>query len=180
MLFKNILFGIIVFLFIFSSLAQDTKPKVVILGVEHSSQLIKTMHQSAVLRAFIKDVNPSGICIERSPEEYLRGDFYEFTYEHQSVVVPFAKEKRIPLFPVDWLPEEEDIKLAFGTSVLEVPKFTRNPNGFWGFTVFSDTLSFNHSFFFADEPEYPNGIMSWYSEHPTETNRDFPRRLFFI
>lgn len=154
------------------------KPKVVILGVEHSSQLINSNHQPAVLRAFINKVNPSVICIERSPEEFSRNDFYEFTYEQQNVIIPYARQQKIPIYPIDWLPGPEDLKLAFGTDNLEVPSFTRNPSGFWGFTVFPDSTSFHKDFYFADDIKYPLSHKEWYATHPDKVNFDFARRLF--
>jgi hypothetical protein len=154
------------------------KPSIVVLGVEHSSQLINSNHQPAALRAFIDKVNPSAICIERSPEEYLRNDFYEFTYEQQEVIIPFARQNRIPIYPIDWLPNSDDLKLAFGTDNLEVPSFTRNPNGFWGFTVFTDSTSLKKDFYFADDLDYPTSNKNWYETYPQKVQFDFARRLF--
>lgn len=161
-----------------SNFVFGQKPKVVILGVEHSSQLINYNHQPAVLRAFIKKVNPSAICIERSPEEYLRNDFYEFTYEQQEVIIPFAKQIKIPIYPIDWLPKSDDLQLAFGTDNLEIPSFTRNSNGFMGFTVFSDSTSFIKDFYFADDIDYPTKNKDWYGTYPHKVKFDFARRLF--
>jgi len=61
--------------------SQKQKPKIVILGVTHSGQLVNAHEQPAVIRAFIAAVQPNAVCIERSPREFARNDFYEFTYE---------------------------------------------------------------------------------------------------
>ncbi|WP_299668156.1 hypothetical protein [uncultured Polaribacter sp.] len=160
--------------FVFTITAQN----VVVLGVEHSAQLVNTNHQPAILRAFMDKVNPEGICIERSPREYLKNDFYEFTFEQQYCIIPYAKDNSIPLYPIDWIPEDEDLELAFGVADLAVPRFTRNPSGFWGFTVFSDSTSFNKDFYFADEENYYENNKEWYANHSKKVSNDFARRLF--
>ncbi|WP_428229527.1 hypothetical protein [Flavobacterium sp.] len=142
------------------------KPKVIILGVEHSSQLINYNHQPSALRTFINKVNPAAICIERSPEEFSRNDFYEFTYEQQYVIIPFANQKKIPLHPIDWYPDSDDLKLAFGMSDLEVPAFTRQEKGFLGFTTFTENIDFEKDLYFADNPEYVKSIEKWYANLP--------------
>ncbi len=91
----------------------------IILGVGHSTQLINYNQQPAAIRAFIDKVKPSAICIERSPEEFSRNDFYEFTYEQQYTIIPYARKNKIPLHPIDWLPSDQDLDLAFGIKDLK-------------------------------------------------------------
>lgn len=154
------------------------KPKVVILGVGHSTQLINYNHQPAAIRAFINKVKPSAICIERSPEEFSRNDFYEFTYEQQFAVVPYAKENNIPLYPVDWIPSETDSELGFGIKDLSVPRFVRQKEGFLGFTTFTEKSDFEDDLYFAEKEDYVKRIASWYSSQPEKTAFDLPRRMF--
>jgi hypothetical protein len=154
------------------------KPKVVILGVSHSAQLINFEQQPAAIRAFINKVNPTAICLERSPEEFSKNDFYEFTYEQQYVIVPYATHIKKPLYPIDWLPTETDAELAFGLKNLEVPRFARAQNGFLGFTTFTEKSDFEDGLYFADSNSYTNTTEKWYATHPAKTNFDFPRRLF--
>jgi len=154
------------------------KPKVVILGVGHSTQLINYNHQPAAIRAFINKVKPSAICIERSPEEFSRNDFYEFTYEQQFAVVPYAKENNIPLYPVDWIPSETDSELGFGIKDLSVPRFVRQKEGFLGFTTFTEKRDFEDDLYFAEKEDYVKRITSWYSSQPEKTAFDLPRRMF--
>lgn len=158
--------------------ASGQKPALVILGVDHSSQLINYQQQPAALRAFISKMHPAAVCIERSPEEFSRNDFYEFTYEQQYVIVPFAKEKQLPLYPIDWLPPVSDMELAFGKGNLEVPDFIRQPNGFLGFTTFTTPADMDRGLYFADEDTYAPGVEKWYAPYPEKINFDFPRRLF--
>ncbi|MFC0076511.1 hypothetical protein ACFFLS_05635 [Flavobacterium procerum] len=154
------------------------KAKVVVLGVGHSTQLVNFNQQPSAIRAFIDRVNPRAVCVERSPEEFSKNDFYEFTFEQQYVIVPYAREKRLPLYPIDWLPSENDMDLAFGMKDLEVPKFTRQKNGFLGFTTFKEKQDFEDDFYFADKKSYKDSIASWYNTSPDKTSFDFPRRLF--
>lgn len=163
------------FLFL-SAFAQ--KPKVVVLGVGHSTQLINFNQQPAAIRGFINKVNPAAICIEQSPEEFSKNDFYEFTYEQQYVVIPYSKSIKRPLHPIDWLPEEKEVDLAFGIKNLEVPRFTRGNQGFLGFTVFTEKNDFEDGIYFADSKVYREQIEKWYTKHPSKTGPDFPRRLF--
>ncbi|WP_123902673.1 hypothetical protein [Chryseobacterium elymi] len=171
-------FLLTVFSFIILCSAHAQKPKVVVLGVGHSTQLINFNQQPAAIRAFINKVDPAAICIERSPEEFTRNDFYEFTYEQQYVVVPYAKAVMKTLHPIDWLPADMDSDLAFGIRNLEVPRFIRGKSGFLGFTVFSDESDFEDGLYFADSPEYGKRIEKWYAQHPEKMSLDFPRRLF--
>lgn len=173
---SKFLFSVFLFFLFFSVHAQ--KPKVVVLGVGHSTQLINFDQQPAVIRAFINKVDPAAICIERSPEEFSKNDFYEFTYEQQYVVVPYAKSIKKSLHPIDWLPEEMDMDLAFGIKNLEVPRFTRGNQGFLGFTVFTEKNDFEDGIYFADSKVYSEQIEKWYTKHPSKTSSDFPRRLF--
>ena len=154
------------------------KPNVVILGVGHSTQLINHNHQPAAIRAFISKVKPSAICIERSPEEFSRNDFYEFTYEQQFVVVPYSRENNIPLYPVDWVPSETDSELGFGIKDLNVPRFVRQKEGFLGFTTFTEDNDFEDDLYFTEKEEYIKRITSWYSSQPEKTALDLPRRMF--
>ena len=172
----------LLFIILFSPLispCQNVKPAFVVLGVTHSAQLVNSGEQPAALRAFMNRVKPDAILIERSPEEFARDDYYEFTYEQQYVTIPFARQKKIPLFPFDWLPKEEDLLLAFRTKDLEVPAFTRNPSGFWGFSVFSDSSVLNRSLYYAEDSALKKENAAWYRAYPEkEVHADFARRLF--
>ena len=51
--------------------------------------LVGRAYHPGWFRAFFDLVHPSAICIERSPDEFARGDFYEFTYEAQDIAIPY-------------------------------------------------------------------------------------------
>jgi hypothetical protein len=162
--------------------AQPAAPasvtEVVILGVDHSAQLINRRQQPAAMRAFFEAVAPSAICIERAPERVARGDHYEFTYEIQDLILPWAREKSLPLCPFDWLPTAEDSALAFGIADLEAPPFVRRDSGFQGFLTFPDARSRTLGLFFADSAEERARHREFYAAYPDAPARDFARRLF--
>lgn len=155
-----------------------TPTEVAILGVDHSAQLVNRRQQPAAMRAFFETAAPDAICIERSPERVARNDHYEFTYEIQDVIVPWAREKRIALCPFDWLPSAEDSALALGIADLETVPPLRRPSGFQGFLTFPEPRSRTLGLFFADAPEERARHRDFYAAYPSAATRDFPRRLF--
>ena len=157
---------------------ENTRTEVIILGVEHGLQLVNPRHQPAALRAFFNAVEPDAICVERSPLRFSRGDHYEFTYEIQDVIVPWARENSVSLCPFDWLPDQEDSALAFGIDDLERPPFLRKDSGFQGFVTFPEARSLTQGLFFADAEEERSRHREFYSAYPQRPARDFARRLF--
>ncbi|WP_129793780.1 hypothetical protein [Sphingosinicella sp. CPCC 101087] len=152
--------------------------EIVVLGVDHSAQLINRRQQPAAMRAFFEAVAPSAICIERSPERVARNDHYEFTYEIQDIIIPWARDKGLPLCPFDWVPASEDSALALGIADLEAPPFVRRDAGFQGFLSFPDPRSRTLGLFFADSAEERARHREFYADYPQTPARDFPRRLF--
>lgn len=161
-----------------ASQSSTDSTEVIILGVDHTAQLVNRRQRPAALRAFFTSVSPAAICIERSPERFARGDHYEFTYEIQEVIVPWARETGTALCPFDWLPNSEDTALAFGIEDLERPPFLRRPSGFQGFLSFRDPRSLTAGLFFADEEEERERHRAFYTSYPKEPRGDFARRLF--
>lgn len=157
---------------------EPPKTKVIILGVGHSSQLVAESYQPAVFRAFFDRVRPDAICIERSPQEFARNDFYEFTYEQQYLTIPYAKEHRIPLYPVDWLPSAEDTLLAFNLPDLEKPLFVRAASGFLGFLSFTDKIDLNIDLFYSETEIDRNQQKEFANTPPPQARFDFARRLY--
>jgi hypothetical protein len=129
-----------------------------------------------MVTAFIDRVHPDAICIERPPAEAARNDFYEFTYEVQGIVLPYAAAHRTELCPVDWMPPVEDQKLGFGRD-LDVPPEIR-PKGPQGFVFFPDPKSLKADIFAADDPATMQPITNWASKQPERADKDFPRRLY--
>lgn len=161
--------------------AVDSEPaptEVVILGVDHSAQLVNRRQRPAAMRAFFASASPAAICVERAPEEFARGDHYEFTYEIQNIVVPWARETKTPLCPFDWLPAAEDTELAFGIANLEEPPLLRRPSGFQGFLTFPNPETRSAGLFFADEESERAKHRKFYAAYPDKPRGDFARRLF--
>lgn len=161
-----------------SKQAAPVKTKVVVLGVTHSAQLIAESYQPAIFRAFFDRVKPDAICIERSPQEFARNDFYEFTYEQQYLTIPYAKENHIPLYPVDWLPSPEDTSLAFNLSELDKPFFIRNPSGFLSFQTFTGKSDLTLDFFYSETDSARNENRKFADTIASQARFDFARRLY--
>lgn len=179
------LYGILISVILFgvcsAQSSQQTSPiktKIVILGVGHSPQLVAESYQPAVFRAFFDRVKPDAICIERSPQEFARNDYYEFTYEQQYLTVPYAKEHRIPLYPVDWLPAAEDTSLAFNISDLEKPPFVRRASGFQGFISFTDKADLSLDLFYAETENDRSKQREFANTPPQQARFDYARRLY--
>src|SRR5579871_4972233 len=136
------------------STAQPTrgrKTRVVILGiVEHSAQLIGEPNGPGVLASFLSMVNPEAICIERPPEQAARGDYYEFTYEVQGIILPYVASHPTAVCPIDWMPSVDDQRLVFGFD-LDVPPEVRPRSGFQTFTTFADSSLLHVDLFGADD-----------------------------
>ncbi|MGO1071284.1 hypothetical protein [Lysobacter sp. CA199] len=161
------------------SQAQGIEPApttVMILGVDHAVQLVASNDRPALLDAFLDRAAPDAICIERAPEAYARGDFYEFTYEVQDVVVPFARRHRIELCPIDWQPPAEDAELGFGID-FETPPELRPAKGVHQFLKFGqDSLA--RDFFHADGPNNLERVIRWTATPAARGKDDLPRRLY--
>lgn len=150
------------------------KAKLVVLGVNHAFQLVSEECQPAAYRAFMNRVNPDGIGVERAPEYFDRGDYYEFTYEQQNLCVPYAIEKGIELHPFDWMLSSEDQLLAWGTPDIDEPPLIREKHHYKDFTHFPQL---EEDFFYSERPEVIEKIKNW-TENAITNQGDFPRRLF--
>lgn len=160
-----------------TAFAQAPRTKVAILGVDHATQLVSEKDQPAMLAAYLKLVKPAAICIERPPAPAARGDFYEYTYEVQGVILPFAKTHPTALCPIDWMPPIEDQKLGFGLDV-ETPLEVRKAQGFQGFLTFPDKKVLAWDFFSAEDPKTVEAQQQWAREPAPRADRDLPRRLY--
>jgi len=154
----------------------DDSTTLIVLGVEHSAQLVGRRYHPGYLRAFIDRVHPAAICVERSPDEFARGDYYEFTYEVQHIAVPYARAHGVDLCPIDWLPSRDDERLAFGRlEVVELPP-VRARRDFQGFLVI-DSTSMGRTLFYADSAADRDAAKRFYDRPRAAGWADFPRRL---
>ncbi|MGV3482348.1 MAG: hypothetical protein ACO1O3_20520 [Sphingobium sp.] len=159
------------------ALAADAPTRVIVLGVEHAAQLVARADQPGALAAFAKSLAPDAICIERAPEQFARGDHYEFTYEIQGVLLPLALETGADICPFDWMPPVEDQKLALGLD-LETPPELRPQSGFRGFLSFPEPAILKRDLFDADRAETTEPMRRWAGTAAPRADRDFPRRLY--
>ena len=90
----------------------------------------------AVFRAFFERVD--AVAVERDPQSFARNDVYDFATETQNVVVPWARERGVPVYPVDWLPPTENQRLLFGVD-LDAPPLVRPVEGSRGFYALADS-----------------------------------------
>jgi hypothetical protein len=153
-----------------------TVTRVVVLGVSHSNQLVAEGDQPAMLDAFIARVHPDAICIERAPRPYSRGDFYEFTYEQQGVVVPYARRHHVAIYPIDWEPSHEDELLGWGIDLDTSPEL-RPDTGFQAFSTFTRS-DLDRKLYDSDNPATLADVVKWETHTPDKLSRDLPRRLF--
>lgn len=150
------------------------KTRVVILGVDHSVQLVSSADQPGLLTAFMAKLHPDAICIERPPDLAARGDFYEFTYEVQGIVLPYVAAHPTDICPIDWMPPPDDQKLAFGVD-LDVPPEVRPAAGFY---AFKDPKSLTEDFFLGEDPTFTDPVRKRANTPAKDSARDFPRRLY--
>lgn len=157
--------------------AAQPRTRVVILGVDHAAQLVAEADQPGAQAAFIAALAPDAICIERPPAQAARGDFYEFTYEVQDVVLPYAAANHTALCPIDWMPPVEDQLLAFGVNLDEPPE-VRRPSGFQGFVTFPNAKVLERDLFAADRPETTAAWRDHVATPAPRADLDISRRLF--
>lgn len=158
------------------SAAAPGPTTLVVLGVAHSEQLAGRAYHPGYLRAFFDRVRPAALCVERSPDEFARGDYYEFTYEVQHVAVPYARAHGVDLCPIDWLPGRDDERLAFGRLEVVDPPAVRAPNGFQGFLTL-DSAALRRTLFYADSEPSRAAARAFYDRPRAAGWPDFPRRL---
>lgn len=157
--------------------ASGAPARVVVLGVDHAAQLVAEDDRPGMLAAFIERVDPHAICVERAPEPFARGDLYEFTYEIQDVVLPYAQAHGIDLCPFDWEPSREDQMLGWGLD-LSAPLEVRKPEGFQGFLSFPQPGKLRRSLFSADDRATLAEVDRWVATPAPEASRDLARRMY--
>lgn len=160
-----------------ASAADADKTRVVILGVEHTAQLVAEKDQPGILAAWLDRVDPVAVCIERPPEQASRQDYYEFTYEVQGIVLPWAAKQGTEICPIDWIPPMDDQLLGFGLD-LDTPLEVRKAQGFQGFLTFPDRKILDWDFFAGDDPATLAPLRKWAAEPAPRADRDLPRRLY--
>lgn len=157
--------------------AEGIRTRVVILGVDHTAQLVAEKDQPGILAAWLDLVKPAAVCIERPPEQASRQDYYEFTYEVQGVILPWAAKRGTEVCPIDWMPPLDDQLLGFGLD-LDTPPEIRKPQGFQGFLTFPDRKILDWDIFAADDPATLAPLQKWAADPAPRTDRDLPRRLY--
>lgn len=156
----------------------DPTAKLVILGTDHSLQLFSEAQQPAVFRAFFERVQPDVICIEHPLEDYSRGDYAygEYAYEKIHIALPWAREHRVPIYPVDWVPPAADHMLVWNVPNIESPGFVRHHSYVRSFIAFGRER-INSDLFLGESQEAQQPVNEWYDQPRQLGERDFPRRV---
>jgi hypothetical protein len=157
--------------------AQPAPTRVVVLGVTHSGQLVDAAQRPGAIRALMARIHPDAVAVERDPQSFARNDFYEFTFEAQSIAVPWARELGLPVYPIDWLPPVEDQRLLFGIDV-ETPPLIRAPDGLGAFMAFADPTELRQPLFYADGAEAGKADLAWADTVADPAIADGARRLY--
>jgi hypothetical protein len=172
--------ALLLLLFPFTAAAAADTPapatRVIVLGVDHSTQLVARGDQPAALEAFLERAKPDAICVERTPDAFARNDYYEFTYEVQNVAVPYARRSDIDLCPVDWEPPREDQLLGFGIDLDAVPEL-RPIKGFQQFIYFPQ-VTLQRQLLDADNSAHTTRVTQWAAQPAEQASADLPRRLY--
>ena len=114
---------------------------------------------------------------DRDRDEFARGAYYfEASYEQQHVAVPYARDRRIEICPVDWIPSRDDERLAFGRLEVVDPPAVRARRDFQGFLVL-DSAAVRRTLFYADSAPSRAAAAAFYDRPRAAGWADFPRRL---
>ncbi len=155
----------------------DSRTRVVVLGVAHSIQLVSRRSEPATILALFERIKPAAVCLELTPSRYSAMAWHEFTYEQQQLLIPYARERRLPVYPFDWEPAAEDEFLAFGLTWNPPPliRRRRDPQFFLSFT---DSALQGSTPFFADSAKSREEYRSWYDARDSNAMGERARRLF--
>jgi hypothetical protein len=123
------------------------KTKVIVLGVEHSAQLVSKTYRAAVFDAFLDRVRPDAICIERDPELAAADYHYEFTYEITDIALPYAAARRLALCPIDWTPTKAEMIVAFRSDLKALPVIRPKES----FVTFRDRTAIHRDLLWAED-----------------------------
>ena len=84
-----------------------------VVGVYHAPGQLRSARMSpAHVRRSLEVLDPQVVCIEAAPEWLHLGRYHEQTYEAQAVAVPFALDRDLPIYGIDWLGEEGQARWA--------------------------------------------------------------------
>ncbi len=121
------------------------KTNIVILGCEHSSQLINPKMSPAVFRAVFNRVRPDAVCLETTAENIAEAKFFPSSYESWGIAYPWAVKNNIPVYGVDWQPDTKASE-RYGTKMdFDKRKRVLPPSDFNGLEYNPD-----YDIFFAD------------------------------
>jgi len=157
---------------------ESEKAEVVILGVSHSAQLFVQDYRPAILRGWLANASPDVIAVELTPSRFDSKNYYDFTYEIQGVVIPFANEFGIGLAPFDWEPAKKEGRLMFGFDLFHTPTI-RPSRGWRSFLSFTgDESELVKHFYIGDQNSIRKRLEGWMDTPATSPQAEAARRLY--
>ena len=84
--------------------AQETANfEVLVVGTGHApTMFLSEASTPAHLRAVLEQAAPDVVAVESHPEWFAHGRYHVVTYEAEGVAVPWARERGVPAYGVDW------------------------------------------------------------------------------
>jgi hypothetical protein len=78
-----------------------------LIGTQHApGQLLQAAMSPAHVRAALAAIAPDVVCVESAPEWFAAGHFYRETYEANGIALPWARERGLPVYGIDWVGNE--------------------------------------------------------------------------
>lgn len=89
-----------------------TRSEVIVIGAAHSGLLRLREFSPAHIRAALARSAPTMVGVESNPVWFASDLFFSVTYECQGVAIPWAVEKNLPVYGVDWQDYDEILRDA--------------------------------------------------------------------
>lgn len=97
-----------------------------IIGVTHApTQFYSGTMSPAHIREFLKALNPDVVGVESNPTWFNKGQYYLATYEAQNITVPWAKERKLPVYGIDWITDKNSSVNTLSDSHSELLRLQR-------------------------------------------------------
>lgn len=84
--------------------------KIWVIGTFHGSMKKMKNYDFQILENTMREINPEIILAEIRPEDLEKNDLSKTPLDMKEIVLPFAKLKRIPIYGIDWFPDDMRLK----------------------------------------------------------------------
>ncbi len=124
---------------------------ILIIGVQHApGQFWSEKFSPAHIRATLEAFDPQVVGVESNPEWFAKGQFYKATYEAEHIAVPFARDKKISVYGIDWIGEKNYSQQGHALEVRAIKKILESST--------------------VDSAQYRYGLSSWNYQLPAQNN----------